>query len=530
MASSTHCIWCGEPVFDEDDASESLLVCTACLLESDDPVTDCAPGNDSETRVPGRGDGDAPGIRASTTLDHFLTRSMVVPLEKSSQAQATEVAWPEELIGRLDPDTLRWLEVSESLREFLGQARTRLLAQTFPQFLHPDDRALATDELQRACEVGERNDVVLRLKGRSNAWHYVRLSAQARYEQDGKINHIRCNLRDVTDRVQAEQELERRTEQLVWANEQLREANLQLKEAQAQLVHSEKLAALGTLTAGLAHEMNNPLAFAINNLSLIERDLDPLFRLLALEREGEPEIAKNRPELAAAIATLADEVDLAFLEDSLPRLIQSTYKGLVRVGRIVERLRSFAQLDRAKVSELNIDESIDDCLIMLSEDLSRTGIEIDRRREPLPAVEASSGDMNQVFLNLLANAVDAIESTGTTNGRIVVESRRIADQIFVEITDNGCGIEPEILSKIFIPFFTTKPQGKGIGLGLSFCHGIVAHHRGRIEVESQPGQGTCIRVSLPIHSEFHHPRRDRPPAFSVDRNHASAVQSEPAPA
>ena len=130
---------------------------------------------------------------------------------------------------------------------------------------------LPSEEFQQACEHGERHDLVLRIRDRSHGWHYFRISSQARYELDGRINHIRCNLRDVTDGVRAEHELRRRTDMLIAANEQLRTTNLELKKTQSQLIQSEKLASLGTLAAGMAHEINNPLAFVVNNLALLER-------------------------------------------------------------------------------------------------------------------------------------------------------------------------------------------------------------------------------------------------------------------
>jgi PAS domain S-box-containing protein len=492
MAPVAHCLFCGEAVPDADDRFEVLPLCQACLEEAqlgelDEPFSD-----DAEFG------GDGVPLSHSRAHDQFLTRSMVIPFSTPASLAPPGATRSEEMIARVDPDSLRWLQVSENLREFLGHAVSRLLVRSFLDSVHPDDRQLARTEFDQVLDFGERNDIVIRLKSQSNQWHYMRLTAQARYEPDGTINHIRCNFRDVTDRVQAEQELKRRTEQLLDANEQLRQANQQLEQAQAQLVHSEKLAALGTLAAGMAHELNNPLAFVINNLAIIERDLEPLFRLVALEREGEAEIAKSRPDLAAAIATLADELDLNFLQESLPRLVKSSHNGLKRVARIVEKLRGFAQLDRAKISDFDINESLDECLLMLGESLSHAQIVTERDLAPIPTIPASAVDLNQVFLDILANAISAIECTGRTDGRIVVKSDQVADHVVVEVTDNGCGIDPAILPKIFDPFFTTKPQGKGVGLGLSLCHGIVAHHGGKIHVESQPGQGTCFRVSLPV--------------------------------
>ncbi len=379
----------------------------------------------------------------------------------------------------------------------LGQSLESLLHQSFLQYLHQDDRDLAAAEFLQACEIGERYDLVLRMKSRTEEWHYIRISTQARYERDGKVNHIRCNLKDVTTSVHAEHELRRRTKKLTAANERLRQINLELKETQAQLVHSEKLAALGTLTAGMAHEINNPLAFAVNNLAILQRDIGEVFKIIAWYEHMSGDLCESRPELLAAISRYRDESDLGYLEESLPRIVHSTYKGLIRVAQIVEKLRGFARLDRAEIGDLEINECMDQCLMMLTETMSRLRITVDRRLGDVPAIEGAVADLNQVFLDLLANAARAIEVAGNDDGRIEISTERADDVVVVEIRDNGCGIAPELIPKIFDPFFTTKPPGQGMGLGLSVSHGIIARHGGRIEVSSQPGQGSCFRVVLP---------------------------------
>jgi PAS domain S-box-containing protein len=417
------------------------------------------------------------------------------------------------MICRLEPRTLRWIEINDPLSEFLGRSIDDLRRRSFLEFLHHDDRALAEDEFRQALELGERHDFVLRVKDRSGHWRYMRVHTQARYERDGRVNHIRCNLKDVTDRVRAEQELRRRTEQLTAANERLREANERLKEAQSQLIHSEKLASLGTLAAGMAHEINNPLAFASSNVAVLEREVTALLEILAKYREGWDALHQARPELAEAVAELEKRIDLPYLQQNLVEMTRSTRKGLKRVAQTVQNLRGFAQLDRAEIGELDVNQSIDQSLGMLSDMLSRNQIAVSRDYGELPPLECAPAHINQVFLNLLMNAMQAIESAGRAGGRLEVTTRRQGDEIVVEIVDDGCGMPPEVLSKIFDPFFTTKPIGRGTGLGLSLSHGIIADHGGRIEVQSVVGSGTRFRIVLP----------SRRPTRSA----AAAAQAEP---
>jgi PAS domain S-box-containing protein len=266
----------------------------------------------------------------------------------------------------------------------------------------------------------------------------------------------------------------------------------------ARVVQSEKLASLGMLSAGVAHEINNPLAYVANNLAVLERDARFLLDVFALYEQGREALATTHPELGRQLVQLSAEFDLPYVREYMGQILRSTRQGVKRVADIVQSLRGFARLDRATVDQAKIHEALEAALEMLRDRLHRQQIRVELRLSDLPEVAGSPAQLNQVFLNLLVNAVQAIESTRRADGLIAITSTEEGGEIVVELTDNGCGIPDEILPQIFDPFFTTKPVGDGTGLGLSITHSIVQDHGGRLQVESVPGEGTNVRVILPM--------------------------------
>jgi signal transduction histidine kinase len=278
------------------------------------------------------------------------------------------------------------------------------------------------------------------------------------------------------------QDLERR-------NEELRETNARLERLQAQIVHSEKMASLGQLAAGVAHELNNPAGFIYGNMQLLNECVSGLERLLAFY-DG----VRLTPVDEAAARSLKEEIDYEHTLADLHVMAADCREGAERIHSVVQNLRTFSRLDEAEFKKMDIHEGLESTLRLLSRYFSSGSITLRREYGELPLVDCYAGQLNQVWMNLLVNAAQAIKGEGAVT--VATECR--GDSVVVRVCDTGGGIAPEHLPRIFDPFFTTKPVGEGTGLGLSVTYGIVERHGGTIEVESRPGEGTAFTVTIPI--------------------------------
>jgi PAS domain S-box-containing protein len=267
---------------------------------------------------------------------------------------------------------------------------------------------------------------------------------------------------------------------------------------QGRIIQAEKLASLGLLSAGVAHEVNNPLAYVTNNLAVLMRDFAGLSEVLAAYEEALPRLESTSPELAERIARLASEHDLPYIRSNLATILQSTRQGVKRVSEIVNNLRGFARLDQAAIDRVDLNEAIASSLSLVRIWLEKHQIEVVQDLGELPRIVCAPAQINQVILNLLVNAKQAIDAASRAGGRIEIRTQASRKEVMLEIADNGCGIPEEIRARIFDPFFTTKPVGEGTGLGLSMSLGIVLDHGGRIELDSVPGHGSRFRVILPV--------------------------------
>jgi two-component system NtrC family sensor kinase len=265
------------------------------------------------------------------------------------------------------------------------------------------------------------------------------------------------------------------------------------------VAQNEKLASIGRLSAGVAHEINNPLAVVSNNLTVLERDCLGLLRLLDVyDAEKEP-FARAAPESARKADEVALEIDLAYVRDNLSRLLQRTKEALDRVTRIVDSLRGHARFTPVQRQEVFIPDLLETCFDIIQVRLKERQIQVERDYRDPPKVRCVFSDIHQVLVNLLLNACQAIEAIPLPHpGRIRVSVRQEGQELITEVTDNGCGIPPTDLPCLFDPFFTTKDVREGSGLGLWISHSIVSAHGGRIEADSKPGVSSCFRVVLPL--------------------------------
>jgi signal transduction histidine kinase len=270
---------------------------------------------------------------------------------------------------------------------------------------------------------------------------------------------------------------------------ELQEVNRKLEETRNQLLQSEKLASIGQLAAGVAHEINNPIGFVYSNLGSLEKYLQDLFGVLEAYEQAQGDAAK-----LAEVETLKQKIDLGYLKEDLPALMNESKDGITRVKKIVQDLKDFSHADTSDDWQwADLHKGLDSTLNIAWNEIKYKA-EVKKEYGELPEIECYPSQLNQVFMNMLVNAAHAIEGRGT----ITLRTGKEADQVWVEIADTGKGIPAENLKRIFDPFFTTKPVGTGTGLGLSLSYSIVQKHHGHIDVSSEVGKGTTFRVWLPV--------------------------------
>lgn len=417
---------------------------------------------------------------------------------------------------------IKWC--NEALEVLLGQPRLMLLsaslAHKLPLWLegeavemsqHPVTIALETHQSGTQCyefQASEQTHIL------EISWAFVEIDQQGILEhEEGSV----LVLRDVTQQYLAERQLQgskkHLEEQVAQRTQELRETNTrlqreseqlqrllrELQDTQAQLIQAEKMSSLGQLVAGVAHEINNPVSFIYGNLSHLQGYIADILHILHLYQQ-------HYPNPVIEIQEASDDADLDFIQIDLLKILDSMQIGTDRIQEIVLSLRNFSRLDEAEFKRVDLHEGIESTLLILQHRLkqqpNRPEIQIVRHYGQLPQVECLAGQLNQVFMNLLSNAIDALEEV--SQPQITIQTCVIGDSVEITIADNGSGISETVRAKIFNPFFTTKPIGKGTGMGLSISYQlIVEKHHGKLECFSREGEGAEFLIRVPIHQRIH---------------------------
>jgi PAS domain S-box-containing protein len=395
-----------------------------------------------------------------------------------------------------DAKDLRFILQNKMGQQMIGHTQAEMLGKSDHDFFPKEEADFFTAKDRAVLASGQMLDIPEEPLETPMGLRYLHTKKIPVLDEDGSPLYLLGISEDITERKRADEQLREQNIRLQELARSEREAHEALKKVQIQMIQSEKLAALGQLVAGVAHEINNPLAFVSNNVAVMKREFGPLRDLLELYRSADAVIAERAPQTMKRISELAEPIDLPYVLSNLPELLSRSRDGLSRIQRIVADLREFARQETVGDTQHGVDlnSGIESTLNILHGRAKRSGVELRTQLGSIPSITCNPGKINQVVMNLVANAIDACG----TSGAVTVSTAAGNGGVEMRVADNGCGIPQEILEKIFDPFFTTKPQGQGTGLGLSISHGIVREHGGKIAVQSEPGKGTCFIVTLPL--------------------------------
>ena len=309
------------------------------------------------------------------------------------------------------------------------------------------------------------------------------------------IDYKQAYLREQSARLQAEQLIEDKSRVLLALNEELEKKVAALEHQQALFIHAEKMATLGTLSAGIAHEINNPLAYAMSNLESLQYTNQSVFKLLELSQKWvQGEVSEQ--EFRDQVVQMSEIQPFDIINQDIVELVDDSVEGLRRINQIVRNLLNFARPSDNEKILVDMTDGVNNALKLLNNQLK--GVEVVAKFEPIPLTYCNLSAINQVVVNLLINAKHACENLILKNGRIDIEVTFSTPHIIIGVADNGCGMSEEVKGRIFDPFFTTKSVGKGTGMGMPLVYSMVSDHQGTIDISSHVNQGTYVRCLFPV--------------------------------
>ena len=447
------------------------------------------------------------------------SRTLEVRVEERTQELKTKEAKLQEAqklahLGNwefdLEGDKLTWSEEVFRIFDLDPELPEPTLLEHRKQ-IHPDDVQLWLEQVEEISQLGNPREYEMRILRPDGAVRYIYVKAQAIFD-GGKVIKLFGTIQDITDRKLAEDALRQSEGQLRQKATQLEVTLSELRSTQTQLIQTEKMSSLGLLVAGVAHEINNPINFIYGNVMHASEYSSDLLGLIKLYQESYPE---PTPEIVAT----TEDIELPFIQEDLPKILQSMQVGVDRVRNIVLSLRNFSRLDEAEMKPVDIHSGIDSTLLILQHRLKKDAlghtIEVVKEYGQLPKVNCYASGLNQVFMNILSNAIDAVElRVGLEEITASLENPlsprfqrkiRIRTEVWdknwvrISIANNGAGMTEEVRSRVFDPFFTTKGVGKGTGLGLSISYQIVVEkHGGKLMCISAPDQGAEFVIEIPV--------------------------------
>jgi PAS domain S-box-containing protein len=428
-------------------------------------------------------DGTLAGI-VTTVMDVTEQKAAEAALRQSQDLLSTISRNVTDLMAIVDPEG-QYIYTSPSYATVLGYAQEELDALAPLALVHLEDRLQIRKVLANVFERGIQQNVEYRLRHRNGKWLHFECKANPIFHPAGQPFQALIVARDVTERKAGE---------------------LERKQMEVQLRHAQKLESIGSLAAGIAHEINTPIQYIGDNTSFLGGALPELLACLDAQRRLllDQQARQGLPAEAAGILNQLQELDLDYLTEEIPKAIRQTLDGVARVAAIVSAMKDFSHPGGEGKTLANLNKAIESTLTVSRNEwkyVARLEAELD---PSLPPVLCLQGEVNQAILNLVVNAAHAIEEAlgGRHTGKlgvIKVATRRVGQEVRISVSDNGKGIPEGIRERIFEPFFTTKPVGKGTGQGLAIVHAVVVEkHGGRVTVESEPGLGTTFHLFLPL--------------------------------